>query len=151
MPIERHSVRVSHSVRDMFDLVAGVRAYPDFIPWIKAMRVSRERATDGERCFRGEALVGFRGFTERFATDVIAREAAQTIDVNLVRGPFRKLKNRWWFREVDGGTEIDFEIDYEFSNIVLRLLASSNMDYAIKRLMSAFLDEADRRYSTGVV
>ena len=111
------------------------------------MKVSGLREERGVRYFRGEASVGFKGFSERFSTDVAADPEKRTIDVSLVRGPFRRLKNRWALGKAsDGTTLVDFFIDYEFRNPVLSLLARANTDLAVSKIMTAFRQEADRRY-----
>ena len=110
------------------------------------MSVSGERSDGPVQHCLGEASVGFRGFSERFATTVEANEDQGTVEANLVRGPFKHLKNRWRFTPVESGTEIAFEIDYEFSNFILRMLAKNNFQLAVDKIMGAFLAEADRRY-----
>ena len=147
MPVYTTSVTVPHRREDMFDLVSDVRSYPRFIRWIETLSVSGERTQgDVTRCL-GSARVGFRGLTERFSTNVTADRGAWHISTDLVRGPFRRLKNDWIFHETPGGgTRIDFRIDYEFSNLVLRMLARNNFKLAVDKIMAAFIEEADRRY-----
>ena len=107
-----------------------------------------ERSPDGHvRRFRGEADVGFKGFSEVFATDVRANPDHRTIEVELAHGPFKKLRNSWKLKpKTDDETIIDFFIDYEFRNPVLSLLARANTELAVTRIMKAFREEADRRY-----
>ena len=130
----------------IFDLVYDIRRYPDFIPWIKAIRVSREREEGHMRLCRGESLVAFRGFSETFSTDVAGDPTARTVDVDLVRGPFRELKNTWQLTPENEGTQIDFYIRYEFSNPLLRVLAAANLPLAVSRIMYAYKNEADKRF-----
>ena len=147
MPTHRQKLNVPYTPEQLFELVSDIARYPEFIKWIKALRVSGQK-TDGPRstCI-GEAVVGFKGFTESFSTRVEADADQRTVAVKLVRGPFRKLDNHWAFSANEqGGAIIEFTIDYEFSNLILRTLASANKDTAINRIMSAFLDEAKRRY-----
>ncbi|MEO0466722.1 MAG: SRPBCC family protein [Pseudomonadota bacterium] len=147
MPVYSTAVAVPHRREDMFDLVSDIKRYPDFIRWIQTMSVSGMRQ-EGEvmKCL-GAARIGFRGFSERFSTNVTADKNAWTVRADLVRGPFRRLRNDWAFDTLeDGGTRINFHIDYEFSNFVLRMMASNNVDLAVSKIMSAFKAEADRRY-----
>ncbi|MEL7129725.1 MAG: type II toxin-antitoxin system RatA family toxin [Pseudomonadota bacterium] len=149
MPSHIETLDVPYAPEDMFQLVAGIADYPKFIKWIKALRVSQPQQVGSRHMCIGEAVVGFKGFTERFSTSVEADSAECTVKVRLVRGPFRRLVNNWAFRANDaGGTAIRFEIDYEFSNMVLRALASSNQDRAVDKIMESFLIEADRRFRT---
>ncbi len=147
MPEHQQSLDVPYTPDQLFELVSDIARYPEFIKWIKALRVSAPKSEHGLHTCVGEAVVGFKGFTESFSTTVEAHAANRTVHVKLVRGPFRKLENAWRFRDNgQGGALIDFRIDYEFSNMILRALASSNRDAAIDRIMTAFLDEAKRRY-----
>ncbi|MEO1029229.1 MAG: SRPBCC family protein, partial [Pseudomonadota bacterium] len=95
----------------------------------------------------GEAVVGFKGFTERFATHVRSNRATTTVDVALARGPFRTLQNTWTLSPISSGSELHFYLDYDFSNPVLKALAASNSAIAIDKIMSAFLTEAEKRYT----
>ncbi len=141
------TLTVPYRPDDMFSLVSDIEAYPRFIKWIKALRVSQPRDDGQVRHCIGEAVVGFKGFTERFATSVAADAAARTVTVRLVRGPFRRLENDWRFEpEGESGTRIHFRIDYEFSNFMLQALAMSNRENAVRRIMESFLDEAERRF-----
>jgi len=148
MPRYTTSPVLPYAADDLFELVADIRRYPDFIKWIRSMAVSGER-TDaaGIRHALGDARIGFRGFSERFATAVTADPAARIVHASLVRGPFRTLENRWTFIPLDTGeTRIDFEIDYAFSNPILAMLARANFGLAVSRIMAAFTEEAARRY-----
>jgi len=140
-------VRIPHAADDVFELVSDIRRYPEFIKWIRSMKVT-ERPDDGVvRRYRGEADVGFKGFSEAFATDVSANSEAREIKVELAHGPFKRLRNHWKLKpDGAGATHIDFFIDYEFRNPVLALLARANTDLAVNKIMSAFKAEADRRF-----
>jgi coenzyme Q-binding protein COQ10 len=112
------------------------------------MRVSglREIQPGVTEC-QGEAVVGFKGFVERFTTQVVADESAARVTASLVRGPFRKLFAEWRiFETVGGATDISLEIDYEFRNPVIGFLAAANHDLATDRILSAFLLEAKKRF-----
>ena len=126
-------MRVPYGPAQCFALVSDIARYPDFIKWITALRVSDVRdAGPGVNECLGEVVVGFKGFTERFTTRVVADEPAARVTASLVRGPFRKLFAEWRITEsVAGASDVSLEINYEFRNPVI-----------------AFLAEAQRRYST---
>ena len=146
MTVLRRSVELPYRADDLFELVSDVGRYPDFIKWIQSLRIIDETDEGNVLSVRAEAAVGFLTFKERFTTDVTADRSTHTIDVRLVRGPFRKLVNRWAFSPGDGATTIDFFIDFQFRNILLQTLAAANLDFAVSRIMDAFQDEAARRY-----
>ncbi len=148
MPRFSQSIRVPYRPADCFQLVSDIAAYPRFIKWITAMRVTGlQHIGPGVTECQGEAVVGFKGFTERFTTQVVADEAAARVTASLVRGPFRKLFAEWRiFETVGGGADISLEIDYEFRNPVIGFLAAANHDLAVDRILNAFLVEAQRRF-----
>ncbi|MEQ9435580.1 type II toxin-antitoxin system RatA family toxin [Hyphomonas sp.] len=148
MPRFSKSVRVPYSKLQAFNLVSDIASYPDFIKWITAMRVSEVRTDEaGIRHSRGDAVVGFKGFVERFATSVVADPLAGTVVASLIKGPFRRLHAQWSIIPLErGGTDIALEIDYEFRNVLIAMLAAANHDIAVDRIMSAFLVEAQNRY-----
>lgn len=142
------SIRVPYGPAECFQLVSDIARYPSFIRWIKAMRVSGHREVrPGVTECRGEAIVGFKGFSERFTTQVVADAPAARVTASLVRGPFRKLFAEWRiFETVGGATDISLEIDYEFRNPVIAFLAAANHDLAVNRILNAFLVEAQSRF-----
>jgi coenzyme Q-binding protein COQ10 len=148
MPRFSKSVRVPYSKLQAFDLVSDIASYPDFIKWITAMRVSDAQTDDTDvRHCRGDAIVGFKGFVERFSTGVAADPLAGTVVARLIKGPFRRLHAQWTIIPLErGGTDIALEIDYEFRNVLIAVLAAANHDIAVDRIMSAFLIEAQKRY-----
>ncbi|MEO1406014.1 MAG: type II toxin-antitoxin system RatA family toxin [Pseudomonadota bacterium] len=140
---------VPYTPAQMLNLVSDIETYPRFIKWVKALRKSRPREEGDVHDCIGEAVVGFKGFTEQFATTVQTDRSAMTVKARLVRGPFRKLENDWHFGECENNsTRITFRIDYQFSNPILSALASANKEVAVRKIMEAFVDEAARRYSS---
>ncbi len=130
-------------------LVGDVERYPEFVPWISAMRTWNARSLgDGVDALDAEARVGFSFLRERFATRVRRDAAGQQIDVDLISGPFRKLANRWQFFEHPGGTRVEFDIDFEFKSRLLDGLLKANFHHAVDRLMGCFEDRAHALYGT---
>jgi coenzyme Q-binding protein COQ10 len=133
-------------------LVADVPAYPRFLPWVKAARVWGRKTdpdgVDGHVHFNGELVVGFQAFRGQFATTVEVVPGPRQIRTRLLRGPFRQLACIWAFRDSDSGCLIDVTLDFEFSEPLLAALLRSSMDRAVRGLVQAFTDEAERRYRT---
>ena len=140
------SVSVPYSPEQMRILVADVRSYPAFIKWIQTLVVRSESSNETRWSGRAVATIGFKGLTESFTTDVVSDSETNVISVRLVRGPFKRLKNEWRFQEKRDGCDIKFHIDFEFSNIILRMLLKANFDRAVRVLMATFIEEAHRRY-----
>jgi coenzyme Q-binding protein COQ10 len=122
-------------------------AYPDFVPWITAMRTWNPRALpDGVETLDAEAGVGFSFLKERFSTRVRRDAPNRQINVSLLSGPFRKLENQWRFIAAEGGTTVEFDIDFQFKSRLLDSLLKANFAHAVDRLMTCFEDRARRLY-----
>jgi coenzyme Q-binding protein COQ10 len=131
---------------DLLALVGDVAAYPKFLPWIKATRVSGQKLAPDGRYFVGEAIVGYKAFRTQFSTHVDIDDISRTVTTRLIKGPFRALLCIWSFRPSASGTLVELTLDFEFSEPFLAKLLASNMDKAVTRLISAFTLEAERRY-----
>jgi coenzyme Q-binding protein COQ10 len=131
----------------LFDLVGDVRAYPQFIPWISAIRTGTERReAEGVSVVDADASVGFSVIKERFSTRVRRNPADLAIEVKLLSGPFKTLLNHWSFEPHLTGAKIIFDIDFEFRSKVLDLMLRANFDYAVQRLIGCFEDRAKALY-----
>jgi coenzyme Q-binding protein COQ10 len=141
--------RVQHSAAQMFDLVADVESYPQFLPLCKALRVL-QRSREGEnQVFVAEMQVGYKAIRETFTTRVTCTPANHHILVEYIDGPFRYLKNSWSFRDNDAGGHgctVHFNIDYEFKSRMLGVLMGGMFDQAFRRFADAFEKRADLVY-----
>lgn len=146
----KHHVTKSlpYSPAQLFALVGDVTAYPEFVPWLTTMRTWNARALDdGVETVDAEAGVGFSFLKERFSTRVRRDPAAHQIDVNLLSGPFKRLANRWqFFDDGQGGTRVEFDIDFQFKSRLLETLLSANFTRAVDRLMTCFESRARTLY-----
>ena len=124
-------------------------AYPDFVPWITAMRTWNARSLgDGVDTVDAEAGVGFSFLKERFSTQVRRDAPNRQINVSLLSGPFRRLENQWRFTEAPGGgTTVDFNIDFQFKSRLLDAMLRANFPHAVDRLMGCFEVRARTLYS----
>ncbi len=135
---------------ELFKMVGDVEAYPQFLPWVSGLRTwNRTTSEDGVTSIDAEARVGFAIVRETFATRVRLDERGRTIDVGLLYGPFKRLKNVWRFMPEEGGTRIEFEIDFEFKSRLLDALLAANLRHAADRLISCFEGRAKRLYGRG--
>ena len=147
MPAFRTTRRVAHSANAMFDLVADVERYPEFLPLCEELRVLRRVASgDGAETLVAEMSVGYKAIHESFTSRVTLDRTRLRILVEYVDGPFSYLENRWAFRAASAGCEVDFSIDYEFRSIALRLLMGAMFDKAFRRFVGAFEARADEIY-----
>jgi coenzyme Q-binding protein COQ10 len=131
---------------DLCRLVGDVRVYPQFVPFLKTMRVKQEepRAEGGWEGV-AEADVGWKAITVTFSTQVRCEPAKGEVEVALVQGPLHSLDNRWCFTAHAKGALVHYWIAYEFKNPVLQAAVSANRDKLAGRIMQAFEREARRR------
>lgn len=145
----RHTVThiLPYTPDQLFELVGDVPRYPEFVPWITAMRTWNARDEGGGlTSVDAEAAVGFSFLKEKFATRVRRDAGQRTVEVSLLYGPFKRLSNRWKFSPEGTGTKVDFVIDFEFKSVLLSALLASNMHHAIDRLIACFEVRADQLY-----
>lgn len=144
MPGIRETRRLPYTAEQMFDLVADVGHYPDFLPWVVATRV---RSDDGKEMV-ADMLVGFKALREKFTSRVI-KERPNRLEVIYVDGPMRDLDNVWHFRSLpEGGCELDFCVDFTFKNKMFEMLAGSYFDRAFHKMVAAFEARADVLYGS---
>jgi len=117
----------------LFDMVADVRRYPEFLPWcVSARIVSR---TESELI--ADLTIGFKMFRETFRSQVTL-ERPNHVHVRYLTGPFRYLNNHWRFRPVPGGTELDFFVDFEFKSRLLQAVIGTVFNEAVRLMVRAF-------------
>jgi coenzyme Q-binding protein COQ10 len=152
MPTFSNKRRVRHSAADMFDLVADVERYPEFVPMCKAMKV-RQRTAPGEGQGGGTEIVvadmtvSFKLVRETFRSRVTLERPKLRILVEYLQGPFSHMQNRWTFRPLDDvACEVEFFIDYEFRSRTLGMLMGGMFDMAFRRFAAAFEARADQVY-----
>jgi coenzyme Q-binding protein COQ10 len=148
--LRRHTLTkvLPYKPDQLFQLVGDVDRYPEFVPWLTSMRTwNAHEIEPGVNCVDAEAGVGFSFLRETFATRVIRDANERHVGVNLIRGPFRALKNDWRFRPAEGGgTEIAFSIEFEFKSLLLDGFLAANMDRAIEKLIACFEARAKTLY-----
>ncbi|KLI63844.1 type II toxin-antitoxin system RatA family toxin [Aurantiacibacter marinus] len=144
MPSIRETRRLPYSAEQMFDLVADVDRYPEFLPWVVATRVRDDSETE----MTADMLVGFKALREKFTSKVV-KQRPSSINVHYIDGPLRDLDNNWTFRDVeDGGCEIDFCVDFAFKNLMFETLAGQYIDRAFRKMVAAFETRAGELYGS---
>lgn len=139
-----------YSPGDMFDLVADVERYPEFLPHCAALRVTSRNVAKGSGELEADMIVSYAAFRERFRSRVRLDRPALAIDVDYVDGPFRKLQNRWRFHELpkpESGSEIDFTIDFEFRSFLFEAAARGAFERVFTRMSDAFVSRAESVYA----
>jgi coenzyme Q-binding protein COQ10 len=140
--------RVRHSAADMFDLVADVDRYPEFVPLCRDLKVRQRNSQEqGVDVVIADMTVAYKLVRETFRSRVVLDRPNLQILVEYLEGPFSHLENRWTFRPAGEATcEVEFFIDYEFRSRTLGLLMGAMFDAAFRRFARAFERRADQIY-----
>ena len=142
MPTHAERRRLPYSAEQLFDLVADVERYPEFLPWCLGARVRERKAN----LIVADLLIGYRMVRERF-TSRVTLDRARRIDVSYSDGPFRYLNNHWEFEpQPDGSSVLDFYVDFEFRSRMLQRVIELLFNEAVKRMVAAFESRARRLY-----
>jgi len=146
LPRHRETRRVPYSPEQMFALVADVERYPEFLPWCVATRIrSRE-----ERSFTADLIAAFAAFREQYTSRVNLDPEGRLIVIEYLEGPFEHLTNRWQFQPVDGGCDVEFDIDFRFRSRTLEALISGMFTKAIRKMTESFEQRAHQLYGPPV-
>ena len=142
MPRHSETRHLPYTPEQLFDLVADVQHYAEFLPWVVAVRVRSSTETETV----ADLVVGFNAFKERF-TSRVHKERPERICVDYVEGPLKYLHNEWRFeRAADGGTIVQFSVDFAFKSRLFESLAGAMFDRALRRMTGAFETRAAELY-----
>ena len=139
--------RVRHAAVEMFDLVADVDKYPQFVPLCSALTVKSRAEKDGKTILVADMTVAYKIVHETFTSRVTLNRKDLKILVEYLNGPFKRMQNRWSFHPVgEDGCDVEFFIDYEFRSRTLAMLMGAMFDAAFRRFAVAFEQRADEIY-----
>ena len=147
MPTHSETRRLPYTARQMYDLVADVASYPQFLPWCAAARVrSITPRDDGAQVMEADLVISFKVFRERFGSRVLLWPERSEIDTEYLDGPFRYMKSSWGFKDAEGGCDVSFFVDFEFRNAVLQGIIGVVFNEAMLRIVRAFERRAAQLY-----
>jgi len=145
MPRHTEQRNLPYTPEQLFDLVADVGRYREFLPWVAAVRVR----SDSETEMVADLVVGFRALKETFTSKVCKRRPHE-IEIDYVEGPLKYLHNNWkFYPDGKGGTDVHFCVDFAFRNRIFEALAGQMFDRALRRMIGAFEDRAHALYGAG--
>ncbi|MGR3838713.1 MAG: type II toxin-antitoxin system RatA family toxin [Cognatishimia sp.] len=147
MPRHSETRVLPYTAAQMYDLVADVASYPQFLPWCSAARI-RSRTLEGEvEVMLADLVISFKVFREKFGSRVTLKPVQNSIDTEYLDGPFKYLKSTWDFKDVEGGCEVAFFVDFEFKNAILQGVIGVVFNEAMNRIVRAFEARAEDLYS----
>lgn len=135
-----------YTAQQMFDLVADVANYPKFLPWTAAARVRSVTDEGDKSVMLADLVISFKVFREKFGSRVTLWPAQMRIDTEYLDGPVRHLESQWNFKDVEGGCEVSFDVDFEFKNRLLQGAAGMFFNEAMQRVVRSFERRANELY-----
>jgi coenzyme Q-binding protein COQ10 len=145
MPRHTETRNLPYTPEQMFDLVADVKRYQEFLPWVAATRIR----SDSPNLMVADLVVGFKSLKETF-TSRVEKHRPTAITVDYIEGPLKHLNNNWKFRpDGKGGTDIDFCVDFAFRSRIFETIAGQMFDRALRRMIGAFEARAHELYGDG--
>ena len=146
MPTHSETRFLPYTPQQMYNLVADVSSYPKFLPWCAAARI-RSQSLDGDSMvMEADLVISFKVFRERFGSRVTLWPNDHRIETEYLDGPFRYMKSSWAFKEVDGGCDVSFFVDFEFKNAILQGIIGVVFNEAMQRIVRAFERRAQELY-----
>lgn len=147
MPAHTEQQQSRYTPRQLFDMVADIERYPEFLPWCRAARILERRENE----LVGELVISFGSLRESYTSRVELKRPqddadAGAIDVTMLKGPFDHLVNRWRFTPAQGGARIDFFLDFKFRSRILEKLMGGLFTKATTKMVTAFRERADALY-----
>lgn len=146
MPHHSETRHLPFSAAQMYDLVADVASYPQFLPWTAAARIRSSQEIAGGTEISADLVISFKVFREKFTSRVSLFQDDLRIDTEYLDGPFKHLQSRWEFEDADGGCKVKFWVDFEFRNKVLQGAAGMFFNEAMQRIVRAFEARAIELY-----
>lgn len=145
MPVHAEKRKLPYTPRQLYELVADVKRYPEFLPWCLAARIKSHEGN----LILADLVIGFKMLREQFTSRVELHDedpANLQIDVSYIEGPFRYLNNHWMFIEDEEGCLIDFYVDFEFRSKLLQRVMQPLFNEAVRRMVGAFEARAKELY-----
>lgn len=146
MPTHSENRHMPYTAQQMYDLVADVPSYPQFLPWCSGCRIRNEEITDEGRIIEADLMISFKVFREKFGSRVELIEEDRKIITEYIDGPFKHMKSHWVFTEAEGGCDVEFFVDFEFKNAILQSIIGVVFNEAMQRIVAAFETRAKSLY-----
>ena len=136
-----------YGAKEMFELVADISSYPEFLPWCAAARIRKEVHKGEVKQIEADLIISFKVFREKFGSCVLLDPVKCIIETDYIDGPFRYMHSVWSFEDHEEGCEVKFKVDFEFKNAVLQSIIGIVFNDAMQRIVRAFERRASELYT----
>ena len=148
MPTHSETRQLPYTAQQMYDLVADVGSYPEFLPWTAAARIRSDEDRGDHRVMEADLVISFKVFRERFTSRVVLWPEQKKIDTEYLDGPFKYMKSNWHFEDNLDGCQVHFFVDFEFKNAILQKVIGVVFNEAMQRIVRAFEARAEALYGS---
>lgn len=146
MPKHAETRHLPYSAQQMYDLVADVSSYPEFIPWTSGARIRSKDERADKTIMIADLIVSFKLFEESFGSEVILWPAEKKIDTSYLDGPFKHMISQWTFTDTEEGCDVHFKVDFEFKSLILQKTATVFFNMAMQKVVHSFENRAKQLY-----
>ncbi|MFS4438957.1 type II toxin-antitoxin system RatA family toxin [Paracoccaceae bacterium GXU_MW_L88] len=146
MPQHAETRFMPYTPDQLYDLVADVKSYPEFLPWCAGARIRDRKPLDEGEVIEADLVIAFKVFREKFGSRVTLKPEQKRIDTEYLDGPFKYLISHWDFAPAEGGCNVDFSVDFEFKNRILAGVIGVVFGEAMQRIVRAFETRAKELY-----
>lgn len=146
MPTHTESRRLAYTAQQMYNLVADVKSYPEFLPWTAAARIRKVDDQGDHQIMLADLVISFKVFRERFGSRVTLWPDKMKIDTEYLDGPFRHMISNWAFEDAGESCDVHFHVDFEFRNKLLQTTATFFFNEAMQHIVRAFERRAGALY-----
>ncbi len=146
MPRHAEKRFMPYTAQQMYDLVADIERYREFLPWTAAARIRSRTSLGDHEVVEADLVISFKVFREKFGSRVTLWPERKLIETEYLDGPFRYLKSHWQFEDCEGGCNVEFDVDFEFRNPILQKVIGVVFTHAMQSVSQAFEDRAKELY-----
>ena len=138
MPSASIKKKISCSKENLIKMVLDIEKYPEFVPWCIAGKIHNKNDKNDRIEITADLTIGKNFFNETYKSFVIYEKLSDSIHVTNVKGPLKHLENKWFFKQKENHSEVDFHIDFELKNKILNLLMKKYFSLGLKKIADAF-------------
>ena len=138
MPSASIKKKIPCSKKKLIEMVLDIEKYPEFVPWCLGSKI-HDKVDKGETIeIKADLTIGKNFFRDTYKSFVIYNKSEDSIHVTNIQGPLKYLENKWFFRQKEDNSEIDFHVDFELKNKILNMLMIKFFDIGLKKIADAF-------------
>ena len=138
MPSASIKKEISCSKENLIKMVLDIEKYPEFVPWCLDAKIYNKNDKDDKIEITADLRIGKSFFNETYKSFVMYDKSSDSVHVTNMEGPLKHLENKWFFKQKDENSEVDFYIDFELKNKILNMLMIKFFDIALKKIVDAF-------------